>query len=80
MDESELRLRECFRAVFPDLSEEEIPFASVASVGEWDSVAALSLLTLVEEQMQIQIPTDQMLELISYELILDYIKSRKDAS
>ena len=80
MDDIEATLRHCFKAVFPELSDDEIPLASTASVGGWDSVAALSLMMLVEEQLQIRVPTDMMPDFVSYELILDFIKNAKNVS
>ena len=70
----ETRVKKCFKAVFPELSDDEVTRASTASVGSWDSVGSLSLLALLEEELQVSIPTEMMGELASYELVLDYVK------
>jgi acyl carrier protein len=66
----------CFAAVFPDLSEAEIPAASMASVGAWDSLATVTLLAVVEEEFQVGITPDDLAQLVSFELILDFLKSK----
>ena len=40
----------CFSCVFPSLSDEDIPHASVATVGSWDSLATVTLVALVERR------------------------------
>jgi len=80
MDPIKQRLVNAFAAVFPDLSEEEIASASQASVATWDSVAALTLLNVIEEEFGIQVDIDVLPDLVSFDLILDYLKSRPDAA
>ena len=55
MDNIEQRLEKLFATVFPDLSTERIRNASVNSVKSWDSVTAITLLTLIEEEFGIRI-------------------------
>jgi len=64
------RLVECFSAVFPALSQEEIVFAKQADMAEWDSLATVSLLMLIEEQFEISIPPEQFEDLVSFEAFL----------
>ncbi len=54
MDEPRVRLAQCFRMVFPNLKEDADIFAATqATVPEWDSVAAITLVNVLEEEFQI---------------------------
>jgi len=57
MDDATIRekLLKCFAAVFPDLSPAEIESASVESTSGWDSIAHVTLLTLVGEEFGIDV-------------------------
>jgi acyl carrier protein len=55
MSNEEERLTECFRSVFPDLSSDEILRASSASVATWDSLATVTLVSLIEEEFGVTI-------------------------
>jgi acyl carrier protein len=61
------RLRDCFRAVFPDLSDEQIETAVRAETEEWDSLASLELLTVIEEEFGIQLSDDVVEGLDTFE-------------
>lgn len=80
MNELEPKLRQCFQAVFPDLEDTEIPRASMASMGAWDSVTTVTLLALVEEQFEVRVAPEEMEDLVSYELILDYLSNLNHGS
>jgi acyl carrier protein len=73
MDQITLRLTNCFRTVFPDLPEEEIPAANHASVAAWDSVAAITMVNVIEEEFGIQMDFDQLAELDSFSRMHDYL-------
>ena len=60
--------------VFPELDEGEIPMASVASVSNWDSLASINLYSLVEEEFGVEINIEDLVDLISFELILRYLE------
>lgn len=77
MTDTRDRLIKCFAAVFPDLSPEEIVRASPASVGAWDSVASITLLSVLEEEFNVQIDPEDLEQLISFDLILDYLQHEK---
>ena len=61
MDQISDRLRDCFRTVFPDLSDEQIESAARVELSEWDSLATLTLLTVVEEEFELELD-DQAVE------------------
>lgn len=79
MDETNNRLTKCFLAVFPDLPAEEIVAATPDSVKNWDSVATLNLLMVVEEEFGVEIDFTEMLDILSYRQIAAYVRTRIEA-
>ncbi len=80
MNDAQARLLKCFSAVFPELPESQIPAASPTSVKEWDSVATITLLTVVEEEFRVQFEPEELEQLVSFKSILDFLQSREDVS
>lgn len=76
MDNVRQRLTACFSTVFPNLTAQEIPLAAPASVGNWDSLATITLVTVIEEEFSLQIPPEDLEQLASFELILDYLQQQ----
>jgi len=74
MDEQVERLANCFGAVFPELSRAEILHASPATVATWDSVAVVTLLTIIEEEFGISIEEDDPAKFDSFDRILSYLQ------
>lgn len=74
MDEQQKRLANCFGAVFPELSNEEILHASSKTVPSWDSVAVVTLLAVVEEEFGISIEEENPAEFDSFQGILSYLQ------
>jgi|1185.fasta_scaffold264001_2 acyl carrier protein len=70
------RLQQCFLAVFPALSRDAIPAASIENVAEWDSVSNINLLTVIEEEFGISISTGDLVKLKSFPLIRQYLAAR----
>ena len=79
MPETRARLAKCFLAVFPGLKEEEVYAASPATVSDWDSVASLTLLTVIEEEFGVQVDVAELLEALSYDHLSVYLKKRIDS-
>ena len=73
----EHRLISCFQTVFPDLPAESIPSATQESVPAWDSIAAITLVNVIEEEFHFQMDFDLLGELDSFERILKYIEEQK---
>jgi acyl carrier protein len=69
-------LIKCFSAVFPELSEKDIREASLTSVPGWDSVATINLLAVIEEEFSIEIDPQDLGHLVSFKLILDYLRNQ----
>jgi len=75
MAEIESRLANCFATAFPELEPAEIPAVSMGSLASWDSLAGITLLSLIEEEFGIGILPDDAAGLVSYQLILDYLRT-----
>ena len=71
------RLIRCFTAVFPYLSNELIPEATPDTIKEWDSIAAVTLISLIEEEFEIRINVNDMVDLSSFKLIEDYLRKQE---
>lgn len=67
------RLTKCFQIVFPDLPVSEIPNARQETVPAWDSVAAITLLNVIEDEFQIEMDLEIAADLYSYERICEYL-------
>ncbi len=70
------KLESCFAIVFPQVSENEIPRVSVNNLAEWDSLTNIQLTCVIEEEFDIEISSDEIYELTSFEVILDYLNSK----
>ena len=78
MDSTTARLGKCFATVFPDLTEEQTLQASSAGLTQWDSLATLNLLALIEEEFGVSIDLDD-LEAPSFKSFLGLIESSTDS-
>jgi acyl carrier protein len=67
------RLMRCFVAVFSQLSEQNIATASLDKVEGWDSVAAATLVSTIEEEFETELDSDALGSLTSFQSILDYL-------
>jgi acyl carrier protein len=76
MDQINTRLINCFKIVFPDLQESQIPGASQAAEPTWDSVAAITLANVIEDEFQIEMDLDLLPELDSFDRILVYLQDK----
>jgi acyl carrier protein len=69
MDVSQ-RLLTCLAAVFPNRSRQELAFASRDSIEEWDSLASVTLLGLVNEEFKTDIDLFDFQDLGSFDALL----------
>ena len=79
MDEVRTRLIKCFETVFPDMAESKIVKATQSSVAAWDSVAAITLLNVIEDEFQITMDLELVGDLDSFEKIQDYLATAVNA-
>ncbi len=73
MSDTRERLLGCFGLVFDGMSESEILAASPATNDRWDSIAALTLVNVIEDEFQVQVDFDRVGDLDSFAKILDYV-------
>lgn len=73
MADVETRLVGCFQTVFPKLSEADIRVASQEKIEQWDSVAAITLVNVIEEEFSTQIDYDRLPELDTFGKVLKYL-------
>jgi len=64
------RLAKCFSAVFPELSQEEIVKVDACLAVNWDSLSAVTLLAVVQEEFGIDLDFADVESLASFEAIL----------
>ena len=76
MDNLEQRLENVFATVFPDLPPNNIRTASQDSLETWDSVAAITLLNLIEEEFGVQMEFEDIGDLTSFSSIAEYLKGK----
>lgn len=79
-DEIKPRLVKCFAAVFPGLPETAIPAAAQDTVKEWDSVAAITLVTVIQEEFAMEIDLDELETMTSFARIHEYLHRRLSAT
>lgn len=80
MDDVKSRLVNCFSTVFPDLPESQIPEAAQSNVSSWDSITAITLVNVVEEEFHVQLDLEKIADLDSFERIYDYLKQEVQVS
>lgn len=80
MDDLKTRLIACFQLTFPNLSLAEIPSVSQACLSDWDSIRAITLATVIEEQFGIEVDIDDLSDLDSFERVRSFLETRIDAS
>ena len=73
MDEMADRLVRCFSSVFSDLTTEQIRTASVESLSAWDSLTAVTLVAVLQQEFGFQINLTDLPELVSFEAVQNYI-------
>jgi acyl carrier protein len=71
------RLEKCFSLALPGLPKEAISRAAMNSVAQWDSLATVNILSLIEEEFGIQVPDSDLENFRSFEQILQYLTSRQ---
>jgi len=76
MHETRQRLTQCFQLVFPELPQEAIAGASTDTVAAWHSLAALTLMNVVEEEFALEIDLEELANLDSFEKFHSYLQRR----
>jgi acyl carrier protein len=76
MNNARERLVSCFQVVFPDLQESQIVVATQQSTPQWDSIAAITLMNVIEDEFAITLDFDELAELDSFPGVLSYVESK----
>lgn len=76
MSEEDDRLVRCFASVFPTLSEEEVRASNVVPLFDLDSLAGVTLVTLIDQEFGVNVELPDLLELGSFEAILQFLRKR----
>ncbi len=72
-----MRLSALFRATFPDLqTTQDLRGVTRESVAKWDSIAAVTLFSLIEEEFGEQFDLGEAAEWTSYAQIRDALERR----
>ena len=75
---NDIEVKKIFLQVFPDLEASEFNWKKKQNeYDDWDSFTHLNLITLVEEKFDISISDDNVIELKSAEMILNFIERNK---
>jgi acyl carrier protein len=69
MDPVREKLDRCFALVFPKLDPTQYSFAAAQNMSEWDSIAQLTLLTLIGEQFGREIDFEEFEGATSYQAL-----------
>jgi acyl carrier protein len=74
MDIIAQRLLTCFSAVFPKQSRQDLEIASRDAMQEWDSLASVTLLSLVNQEFNTDIDLFEFQDLGSFASLLRYLQ------
>ena len=69
------RLQKCFEAVFPSLSAVQAQSATLGVTPDWDSLASIRLIAVIEDEFSIRIAIDDYEQLTSFRKVHDYLMS-----
>lgn len=70
------RLAACFTSVFPDLPPGAVREASARTVAAWDSMATVTLITVVEEEFGVDIDLEDIEDFSSFHRIAAYLEKK----
>jgi acyl carrier protein len=73
MDEISNRLKKCFVAVFPSVPVDKVETASQETVEKWDSIAMVTLISVVEEEFGQSVDVEDIPNLNSFESLRRYL-------
>jgi acyl carrier protein len=76
MDAVQSKLIRCFSLTFPFLPTESITRCSAQTVAQWDSVAQITLLTLIAEEFEIEIDFEEFENALSFETLANRLRER----
>jgi acyl carrier protein len=66
VNDIEKRLVKCFQAVFPDMPEAQTLAATQELVEAWDSLATVTLFTVIDDEFRVELDVERLAEMTSY--------------
>jgi acyl carrier protein len=75
-DEQIEKLVSCFKQVFPNLSRIDILSASQGSIAAWDSIAHVTLISLIGEEFGIELDFEDFDEATSFAAFRDVLSAK----
>ena len=76
MTDLEDKLIDCFSAVFPKRSRDDIRIADRDSMEEWDSLTGVMLVAVVQQELKVEIDVMDLGQLGSFRSMLLYVSER----
>jgi acyl carrier protein len=73
MSASDDRVAECFCTLFPSYSRGDLLSASRESIPEWDSLASVTLLVLLQEEFHLDIDLSELEQFNSVQSVMKYV-------
>ncbi len=70
------KLESCFAQVFPNLERNQIPSAASETIKEWDSIAQVTLLSLIGETFGLELDFEEFEGVTSFGAILALIRRK----
>ena len=74
MSSVEDRLLLVFQAAFPTIPPSELKTATAESLEAWDSLATVTLVSLVQEEYGVEIPPEETMTLMSFAGFRDVVE------
>lgn len=65
----------CFEQVFPNLSRSIIPTCTQSTVAAWDSIAHVTLMSLIGEEFGIEIDFEKFEDATSFAAVLEVVRA-----
>ena len=75
-DEQTERLINCFATVFPNISRSDIPSITQENIAAWDSIAHVTLISLIGEEFGIDLDFEEFDGATSFASILEVLRAR----
>ncbi len=76
MSEQDDQLVRCFASVFPTLSEGDIRSSNVVPLFDLDSLAGVTLVTLIDQEFGVNVELPDLLDLGSFEEIAQFLRKQ----
>jgi acyl carrier protein len=76
MHDLDERLIDCFQAVLPDVPRNDVRTVSMNSAPGWDSVATITLISLIEESFGVETRAEDIEQLTSFQTIREYLHGK----